>query len=226
MAVPHNALDFFATSHHSIVWPLPRFHVPQCLALKSYDKILHPTDWIYGLQLRFTDTCSAAMLTCLGRFPIELFSQLIEQQWQIAVTNVHRTELQAKCIPSYPTVALATHKDNVILTIGWPRHFAASVQELQEYTCELQFNLDEMIKFLHEHWQVPPQLFGACHWTPALQPFLTRPQRRFMYILLMLESRLQLLNDDLWFVILEFVLKCWPMQWHNKHGMGCLPPSR
>ena len=81
--------------------------------------------------------------------------QLIEQQWQIAVTNVHRTEMQPKCIPSYPTVALATHKDNVILTIGWPRHFAASVQELQEYTCDLQFNLEEMIKCVLESLPVP-----------------------------------------------------------------------
>lgn len=31
---------------------------------------------LFYLSLRFTDTCSAAMLTRLGRFPIELFSQV------------------------------------------------------------------------------------------------------------------------------------------------------
>ena len=32
------------------------------------------------------------------------------------------------------------------------------------------------------------------------------------------------MGTDLVEIVLLFLLKCWRLQWHNKHGMGCLPP--
>ena len=91
--------------------PLPRFFIPPSLAKCSYDDILHPTDWLYGVQVRFDNDTTQTMLAQLMNFPLELLSQLVEQQWQLAVANIHPG--QPKCISGYPCISVAMQRNQV-----------------------------------------------------------------------------------------------------------------
>eukprot|EP00670_Eutreptiella_braarudii_P019345 CAMPEP_0174350970 /NCGR_PEP_ID=MMETSP0811_2-20130205/8189_1 /TAXON_ID=73025 ORGANISM="Eutreptiella gymnastica-like, Strain CCMP1594" /NCGR_SAMPLE_ID=MMETSP0811_2 /ASSEMBLY_ACC=CAM_ASM_000667 /LENGTH=139 /DNA_ID=CAMNT_0015479751 /DNA_START=25 /DNA_END=440 /DNA_ORIENTATION=+ len=108
--------------------PLPRFFIPPSLAKCSYDDILHCTDWLYGVQVRFDDDATKMVLAQLMNFPLELLSQLVQQQWQLAVAKKHPS--QRKCISSYPCISVAMQRNQIFVTVGWLRHFATPVMEL------------------------------------------------------------------------------------------------
>eukprot|EP00667_Euglena_gracilis_P013927 EG_transcript_14401 len=208
------------------VWPLPRFPVPPTLLGRSYDDLLHPVDWLFGLQVRFDADTSNAILSNLNGLSIELLSQVLQHQWQTAVSNLHPTEMRAQPVPHYPTVGLAVQGRHVVCTVGWPRHFSAGARRVQRVAQECAYGLEEILQFLSEHWRVPSCLFGPSQWDRALFPVLPCASQHLVRRLLLLNARLRLLPEDLVEVVLQYLLQVWRVQWHNKHGMGCLPPLR
>ena len=110
------------------------------------------------------------------------------------------------------------------MTVGWPRHFATPVMELQRVVAELHDPLAEALEFLRVHWGLPPSLFGALDW--ALDGhLLSQAQRARVRTVWLVAGRRGLLSADVWRVVLAFAIAGAPLQWHNRHGLGCLPAA-
>eukprot|EP00669_Euglena_mutabilis_P014197 TRINITY_DN923_c0_g1_i1.p2 TRINITY_DN923_c0_g1~~TRINITY_DN923_c0_g1_i1.p2 ORF type:complete len:238 (-),score=32.87 TRINITY_DN923_c0_g1_i1:333-1025(-) len=205
--------------------PLPAFPIPVSLASKKYNELMHPNDWLYGLQIRFDTQTSESLCARLAEFPMEALSRAMEQQWQAHANLLPREEGVAPAPLPRPTLFLAFHRPHVILTIGWPRHFTASALTVQSCARECIPDLEALLQYLADQWHLRPPLFGPWLWIPPMYPRLSSQDRRFIRTLCLINTRLNL-PEDLLHVIISFFLRAWRLQWHNKYGMGCLPPVK